>query len=912
MGNNMNENLQFPRNVQSEIEDRIRREGWKTKPVKPLRSPVAALAHSPIYKMHRYYARRPHNVFSHIIEHYTNAGDLILDPFCGGGVTVVEALRSRRRVIGVDLNPLATWVTQVEVESVDLDELDRAFQGWIEEVEKQVNPLFEAECEHCGKIGTAEWYEWSNVVKCPECGKSAVLGKCKKLRGGVYRCSNKNCQAPIQADSCERLPDEMLNVLVNCPYCEEKNIREANDDDKKRYNKIEKDFSKIVKKEKLVIPDDPFPDMNHVRENNLFNKGLYSFVDYFTKRLLISIGRMKNLVTSKEQEKQIVNSLFHIFSANLQYTNRLVYKDPFWRGLSPREWPGHMYWPPYDYLEVNPISTIRKKFKALKTGKKEQQDDIGKFSRFPKGYKHWEEIYHGSATCWLLTQSSHDLPIPDNSIDAIVTDPPFGGNVQYAGLSDFYLVWVKEFLGLKNGAPKDFEAIETRHQGFEGAKDRKFYEDMLFKVFKECRRVIKPDGWLVLTFHNRDIGVWMAMNRAAIRAGFRLPPESESLNRGMVYQPPIENYTQTIHQKRTGSMLGDFILSFKPTDETIILESVLQELPTEQEKGLYTKAEEIIRFHGGADETTLMTGLLPYLQEQGLLARLARFELRSLLAGGNFVFIKKEKKWYAADMVEESGSIKPIDVVKAEHLVQTLLYDYLWEKKHASLDELIALIYTNLVNAHRPHIETIEKVLAKYCRKTRIKGQKREHYQWKSGVRSPLEIQREKDKQTFLLSDQPISFSHNGIILRIAEQARDRGLNTHAGATEQRRNGSLRNASLELSHFSLGVPKKAFDIIRQIDILILQEYTVLAAIEVVTSLGTLSKAVNDRFRNLLRVIPNLNFGLFILVKDEDFSTAYEEINSPANQRDGLAKQIKLVKLSSVTSITASSDWPFKK
>ncbi|MFH1862490.1 MAG: hypothetical protein ABH878_06710 [bacterium] len=533
--------------------------------------------------------------------------------------------------------------------------------------------------------------------------------------------------------------------------------------------------------------------------------------------------------------------------------------------------------------------------------------DIGAFSRFPQSYYHWKEIDSGRATCLLLTRSSHDLPLlPAESVDAIITDPPFGGNVQYAELSDFYLVWVKEFLNLQNGANKELEAIETRHQGFEGAKDRKFYEDMLYQVFKECRRVIKPEGWLVLTFHNRDIGVWMAMNRAAIRAGFCLPPQSESINRGMVYQPAIQNYTQTIHQKRAGSMLGDFILSFRPTEHPLTLDSVLQQLPTEQEKGLYAKAEEIIRYHGGADETTLMTGLLPYLQEQGLLARLARFELRYLLGGGNFVYNKKDKKWYAEDMVDSWGSIKPMDFIPAEVQTLELIINYLHENQHASMDELLRVIYTNLVNAHRPQMETIQKVLDRDCERIKVKGEKREHYCLKAGVRSPLEIQREKDKQIVMVEELSISLTHNGIILRIAEQARQRGLYVHVGVSEQRKNESLGNISLKLTHYELGMSKRAFEIIRQIDILILHEYTLLTAVEVVTSLGTLNKAINDRFRNLKIAVPNLNVGLFIVVPDGDFIAASKEINSPANLKDGLSESIQLVRLSAVTA----GNWVF--
>ena len=81
------------------------------KNVKPIKKAVVAKRHTAQYRMHKYFARRPYNVFQNLIKHYTNKGDIILDCFCGGGVTVFEAAALERKVIGVDINPLATFIT---------------------------------------------------------------------------------------------------------------------------------------------------------------------------------------------------------------------------------------------------------------------------------------------------------------------------------------------------------------------------------------------------------------------------------------------------------------------------------------------------------------------------------------------------------------------------------------------------------------------------------------------------------------------------------------------------------------------------------------------------------------------------------------------------------------------------------
>jgi putative DNA methylase len=240
--------------IHEAIEAQAAREGYKPKPTQPLTIPVLALPHTAIYKMHRYYARRPHNVFAKIIQQYTNPGDIVLDPFCGGGVTVVESLKLRRRVIGVDTNPLATWITGVEVEGVDFGALELYFDEWYGAFENDINDLYKAKCSKCGKFGLAEWYEWSNVVVCPICEKEVVLGAAKKLKAGVFECSTKTCKANINPNKCEKKPDTMLSVMVDCSKCGKKVVRKALPDDIKRYNQIVLNEKAIIRKNKLKIP----------------------------------------------------------------------------------------------------------------------------------------------------------------------------------------------------------------------------------------------------------------------------------------------------------------------------------------------------------------------------------------------------------------------------------------------------------------------------------------------------------------------------------------------------------------------------------------------------------------------------------------------------------------------------------
>src|SRR4051812_30520194 len=71
---------------------------------------VAGLTH----RFYRYPARFSPRFARSAIEQFTNAGDVVLDPFMGGGTTIVEALSAGRKCIGSDINPLSEFITRVK------------------------------------------------------------------------------------------------------------------------------------------------------------------------------------------------------------------------------------------------------------------------------------------------------------------------------------------------------------------------------------------------------------------------------------------------------------------------------------------------------------------------------------------------------------------------------------------------------------------------------------------------------------------------------------------------------------------------------------------------------------------------------------------------------------------------------
>lgn len=107
------------------------------KKVKPIKKSIEAKGHTPQYRMHKYFARRPYNVFNNLIRHYSNKNDIILDCFCGGGVTVFEGASLERKVIGVDINPLATFITRMQMFNGDIDLLKKVYEDFCSQIREK-------------------------------------------------------------------------------------------------------------------------------------------------------------------------------------------------------------------------------------------------------------------------------------------------------------------------------------------------------------------------------------------------------------------------------------------------------------------------------------------------------------------------------------------------------------------------------------------------------------------------------------------------------------------------------------------------------------------------------------------------------------------------------------------------------
>ena len=121
---------------------------------------ISPKTHTSMYLMHKYWARKPHNVVAEYIKHYSKEGEIVLDPFVGSGVTAIEALKHGRKTVAIDLDPMATFITRMTILPVNLREFKKQFTKIKNRVKQKIHSLYETICPNCRKTAIASAFIW--------------------------------------------------------------------------------------------------------------------------------------------------------------------------------------------------------------------------------------------------------------------------------------------------------------------------------------------------------------------------------------------------------------------------------------------------------------------------------------------------------------------------------------------------------------------------------------------------------------------------------------------------------------------------------------------------------------------------------------------------------------------------------
>jgi adenine-specific DNA methylase len=122
--------------------------------------------------------------------------------------------------------------------------------------------------------------------------------------------------------------------------------------------------------------------------------------------------------------------------------------------------------------------------------------------------------------------TAHSLP--NDSAQAVVTDPPYYAAVPYADLSDFFYSWLRRSLHGRHDdllvsalVPKEEEIVSLSHRAaMYREKNSAWFEKKMGLACQEGRRICNPSGVGVYVFASKDTPAWEAMLAALVDAGW--------------------------------------------------------------------------------------------------------------------------------------------------------------------------------------------------------------------------------------------------------------------------------------------------------------------------------------------------------------------------------------------------------
>ncbi len=576
----------------------------KSFPVQYL-NPVAIAegnAKKPVYQMHKWWARRLGSVFRMItlsafgdgeesdddIWHkFCNGADLngviVLDPFMGGGTTIVEALRLGCKVIGVDINPVAWFTTKKEIEPVDLADLDTAYHRLEKSAGNFIKQYYRTKCPQ-GHDAEVMYFFWVKVAKCSSC-KSRIrlfpnyeLSRRKHINVVLCpRClqiiETVGYDPETQCPECGEVFDPRKGVssrgVFSCPECgKEQRILDAITENGRRLdielyalegycNRCGRFFKRVdsddialwerAKREykehedKLIIPHQKIPTEGR-SDPRPVNHGYIHFKDMFNERQLLCLSHLLEEIL-KIPDTNIRELMLVAFSDCLDANNMFCKYEIKWHKIS-LFFGLHAYHPIERPTENNiwgtkyGRGTFVKCFEKMRRAKVFCQKPYERLStsnnkRFSKRIgneriegdivQSFDKLRQVKSSALLHSDTAEDLSfIPGKSVDAVITDPPYFDNIQYSELADFFYVWLR--LGLKDLYPWFNPELSSRPseivQNEKTGKTVKFFNTGLKEVFSECHRVLKDDGLLIFTFHHNKLWAWESIGKILLDAGF--------------------------------------------------------------------------------------------------------------------------------------------------------------------------------------------------------------------------------------------------------------------------------------------------------------------------------------------------------------------------------------------------------
>ncbi|MSU35394.1 MAG: DUF1156 domain-containing protein [Pedosphaera sp.] len=286
----------------------------------------------------------------------------------------------------------------------------------------------------------------------------------------------------------------------------------------------------------------PFGFMTHMNNGGIPNHGFTHWWKMFNPvQLLLHSLLCKSLITNASRySRAAVDAAVGVWHRYLQHENMLCFWDEQQDCVAPSLANSNFH-PKSTLVQSNPFGRIgrgnwassvatclealvwqREPWDLVSAAAGGGLETTSKTTKIPCGdavISSAAHLHYGSAT---------ELGFLDSqSIDLVITDPPFGGLLHYSELSDFFYVWMR--LALKGTypemftpefTPKALEAVANRARQPENLDE--FYQRILTDCWREAYRVLKAGGILAFTFHHSEDEPWVGVLESLFDAGFYL------------------------------------------------------------------------------------------------------------------------------------------------------------------------------------------------------------------------------------------------------------------------------------------------------------------------------------------------------------------------------------------------------
>jgi 16S rRNA G966 N2-methylase RsmD len=639
---------------------------------------IIPLTHPPMYLMHKYWARKPYNIVASYISRYCPPEGIVLDPFMGSGVSIIEAVFNGRKAVGIDINPVSLMITRNTGKYVNIANLELCFQKITSDILKKDSifyQLYRVDCPDCNNCGIITHLIWNENVLVE------IRINCEKCGNLVFKPINADVKS-LELEKYIKRQEENSIMLLKKLGLEAENFN-FQYSSKVNFIQLRHDLRKKP------------------QSSELFSKRNLSFLTYLNHQISL-------IPDQYEEEKKMLK---FCFTSALGQASKMVWVIDKRNGKKIKKkqvgsWTHHFFWNPSNYFEVNAWNCFKSRYKKLIKGKlnsnaRQESKDMLKFSEASK----FETLSLNNPVL-LLNQSAESLNIPDNSIDFVFTDPPYGDSIQYGELSSLWASW------LGYDMKKYLNRIESEEIIINSKQNKKinYYEDKLKKVFNEIYRVLKQNSYMVLTFHNTSFKIRNILLLSVTSSGFEL--------KQILFQlPPRVSIKSMLHH--SGSPIGDYYIRFQKT-HSMKMGVKKQKIPltlVEKQKKIIEVIDKILAQRGEPTSFLWISNFIDeFLFKMGLFPLEDFEELISQIKTSKYYRIDEKGKWWFTKIKQSQNLNQPLTKRIESYLKSLDLLNILSKTKKTKKQEIFNIIYKKFRGIDTPDkflintiIESIKK-----------------------------------------------------------------------------------------------------------------------------------------------------------------------------------------------------------